>query len=287
MKLREVPMGKFDGILFCSDIDGTLLNSEGLISEGNKAAIKYFQDNGGAFTACTGRHPNVVKYALSEIKINAPIISYNGAIIYDHDAGETVRLMPLSDETILDCIRFVDKDRDIIDLVLSARNDSIYFAVDRENGGYFAPDGKAKGARFSTPEECFESLPKENLYKALFRVVPSGSERVRDAAIEFFADNEVSRSWIRGVEVNHWEGTKGPSSRYLAQKMGKRLLVCAGDYENDLSMIRDADIGFAMENGVDEVKSVADVIAPNCSADGIKWIIEYLEKEIDCGGIKL
>ena len=278
-------MGKFDGILFCSDIDGTLLNSEGLISEGNKAAIKYFQDNGGAFTACTGRHPNVVKYALSEIKINAPIISYNGAIIYDHDAGETVRLMPLSDETILDCIRFVDKDRDIIDLVLSARNDSIYFAVDRENGGYFAPDGKAKGARFSTPEECFESLPKENLYKALFRVVPSGSERVRDAAIEFFADNEVSRSWIRGVEVNHWEGTKGPSSRYLAQKMGKRLLVCAGDYENDLSMIRDADIGFAMENGVDEVKSVADVIAPNCSADGIKWIIEYLEKEIDAGRI--
>ena len=278
-------MGKFDGILFCSDIDGTLLNSEGLISEGNKAAIKYFQDNGGAFTACTGRHPNVVKYALSEIKINAPIISYNGAIIYDHDAGETVRLMPLTDETILDCIRFVDKDRDIIDLVLSARNDSIYFAVDRENGGYFAPDGKAKGARFSTPEECFESLPKENLYKALFRVVPSGSERVRDAAIEFFADNEVSRSWIRGVEVNHREGTKGPSSRYLAQKMGKRLLVCAGDYENDLSMIRDADIGFAMENGVDEVKSVADVIAPNCSADGIKWIIEYLEKEIDAGRI--
>ena len=50
-------------------------------------------------------------------------------------------------------------------------------------------------------------------------------------------------------------------------------------------MIRDADIGFAMENGVDEVKSVADVIAPNCSADGIKWIIEYLEKEIDAGRI--
>ena len=43
-------MGKFDGILICTDLDGTLLRKDKSISEENLAAIDYFCDNGGAFT---------------------------------------------------------------------------------------------------------------------------------------------------------------------------------------------------------------------------------------------
>ena len=50
-------MKKFDGILFCTDLDGTLLESDHKISKENIEAIRYFQSEGGLFTFLTGRMP--------------------------------------------------------------------------------------------------------------------------------------------------------------------------------------------------------------------------------------
>lgn len=51
-------LGKFDGILICSDIDGTILENStfGSIFEKNAEAVKHFTDNGGRFTFITGRY---------------------------------------------------------------------------------------------------------------------------------------------------------------------------------------------------------------------------------------
>ena len=43
-------MGKFDGILICTDLDGTLYKNDKTISEENKEAIEYFKREGGYFT---------------------------------------------------------------------------------------------------------------------------------------------------------------------------------------------------------------------------------------------
>ena len=50
-------MGKFDGILICTDLDGTLINSSEKVSKENLDAIEYFKANGGLFTFVTGRLP--------------------------------------------------------------------------------------------------------------------------------------------------------------------------------------------------------------------------------------
>ena len=54
-------MGKFDGVLICSDIDGTLTDSCGKISTENCRAIEYFQSEGGMFTVSTGRYHNFIE----------------------------------------------------------------------------------------------------------------------------------------------------------------------------------------------------------------------------------
>ena len=75
-------MGKFDGILICSDWDGTLCSGHD-IPEVNISAIRYFQENGGKFTVCTGRYfPYIENYA-EKISPNVPLISLNGACIID------------------------------------------------------------------------------------------------------------------------------------------------------------------------------------------------------------
>jgi hydroxymethylpyrimidine pyrophosphatase-like HAD family hydrolase len=59
-------------------------------------------------------------------------------------------------------------------------------------------------------------------------------------------DYYVSRSWKTGIEIQSSDSTKGVSARQIKAFTGADLLVCAGDYENDVTMIEAADIGYAV-----------------------------------------
>lgn len=90
-------MGKFDGILLLSDLDGTLLTSRRSISPENLAAIRYFIEQGGRFSVATGRSKPAMEHFLEELPINAPAVIYNGAVVYDFEAGRPVWQCPLGE----------------------------------------------------------------------------------------------------------------------------------------------------------------------------------------------
>ena len=48
-------MGRFDGVMILTDMDGTLLNSQRQLSRGNQEAAGYFMEQGGLFSVATGR----------------------------------------------------------------------------------------------------------------------------------------------------------------------------------------------------------------------------------------
>ncbi|MBQ7986561.1 MAG: HAD hydrolase family protein, partial [Clostridia bacterium] len=81
-------MGKFDGILLCTDLDGTLLTSESIVSEENIRAINYFKEQGGKFTFVTGRVPKGAGLMRKWVEPNAPIVVFNGAGVYDFEKEE-------------------------------------------------------------------------------------------------------------------------------------------------------------------------------------------------------
>ena len=74
-------MGKFDGILICTDLDGTLLNGDYKVSEENAKAIEYFKREGGYFTFITGRMYYYAEDIYEMVKPNAPIGCGNGAAV--------------------------------------------------------------------------------------------------------------------------------------------------------------------------------------------------------------
>ena len=76
-------MGKFDGYLFCTDLDGTLLNNAGKISPENRQAIQWFKAEGGLFTFITGRMPFFVTDMVREVDPNTCIGCVNGGGLYD------------------------------------------------------------------------------------------------------------------------------------------------------------------------------------------------------------
>lgn len=74
-------MEKFQNMLLCCDLDGTLLNSQSEMSENNRKAIEYFKSYGGKFTFVTGRTPQgIVRFA---DMIDMPVVLLNGTEIYD------------------------------------------------------------------------------------------------------------------------------------------------------------------------------------------------------------
>ena len=80
-------MGKFDGILICSDWDGTLFCG-GEVPRGSVEAIKYFQSEGGIFTICSGRQPSFLREYGHFVTPNTYALCYNGALICDLESGE-------------------------------------------------------------------------------------------------------------------------------------------------------------------------------------------------------
>ena len=78
-------MKTFEGILICTDLDGTLLRNDKSISRENSEAIEYFKANGGRFTFVTGRMPYFSQKAREMINPNAPIGCINGGGVYDYE----------------------------------------------------------------------------------------------------------------------------------------------------------------------------------------------------------
>ncbi|MBQ7090074.1 MAG: HAD family phosphatase, partial [Clostridia bacterium] len=101
-------MKKFEGMLFCTDLDGTLYRDDKTISRENLEAIEYFKAEGGAFTFITGRVPKTSKHIYEAIRPNAPFGCFNGGAIYSH-LEEKYLWSRQVDESAIELVRAVDK----------------------------------------------------------------------------------------------------------------------------------------------------------------------------------
>ena len=76
-------MGIFSDVLLTVDYDRTLTAPDSTIPERNLEAIRYFIENGGAFTVNTGRSVPMTKVFRDKVPVNAPLLLYNGSAAYD------------------------------------------------------------------------------------------------------------------------------------------------------------------------------------------------------------
>ena len=251
-------MGKFDGILLCSDFDGTFAKNEVPI-EANMEAIKYFKENGGMFTIASGRDHPFLENIFGEHKFGVPVICMNGAIIYDYDNKKVLsrRIMRgTTREKLMSIASFVEG---VSNINLVSVNDGLQ--------KFMVSEGKI---------ELPDDLPE--LYKFAVRISgakPEG-DRAKEMVARIMSENVVERSSSNYIEVLDPASTKSLSTLALKKAVGAHTLVCVGDYENDIGMIRTADIGYAVDNAIDELKAVADRITVSCEEGAIAKIIEEL-----------
>lgn len=252
-------MKDFSDILICSDFDGTLFKD--FVSDKDAKAIRYFQEHGGAFTLCTGRFPTVLKdKKVTNVTLNAPMICMNGALIYDIEKEKKLFEEIMSADVSEAILKICEKHEDIDNIFLPTRNNDVETSY---------------CSSFET--EQITALIKQGVYKIVFHINNERCDEILERILALTPKKfAISRSWKTGVEIQQATASKGLSARKVANMLGRKTLICVGDYENDISMIKEADIGYAVANACEPLKKAADRITNENVGGAIAEIIYSL-----------
>jgi len=267
-------MKKFEGILICTDLDGTLLCDDKSISAKNVEAIEYFKAEGGFFTVITGRVPQTTMEICKTVKPNAPIGCINGAGVYDWSRGEYIWAQTVPD--------------DICELV-AAVYDEIPDAAAQINtfGPLYFQSYNSAMIRFrdinnlpdlqKSCDEITEPITKiffaDDDEEKLLRVIDILSKHPKSGLFSYI------RSEIDKYEILPKGISKGTALLKIAEVMGidKRRTVAVGDYNNDIPMMQAASVGVAVGNACEEAKTAADYITVTNENAAIAKVIEDIE----------
>lgn len=264
-------MAMFDDILLTVDFDRTLTGPDGQIPQRNLEAIKYFIAGGGSFTMNTGRSVATFWKYLDAIPHNAPFLMYNGSAAYD--GGQLTLLKPID----LDPWETLHTMRKLFpELNLEVQGPKFHYLIEPQPelvALYNNQQWRYVIAKDGEPVEPFIKFalfgkPLEPVVSDLFKITPEEDQMFRNAenTIRKLYDGkvEVFRAAPRIIDVHAKGVSKNAAARALQARLGKKLLVCVGDAENDISMLDGADHAFCPADGV-----VADRYETVCNcADG-------------------
>ena len=274
-------MGIFSNVLLCSDYDNTLtgivdpagLDENGdvrlLIPDDNLREIEKFKAEGGLFTVSSGRARSYYKDVISKsVTPNAPLILGNGADIYDAAADEDVLIRAMDDSALAMAKDMIARFPQIT--VEAHRTDTICVI-------YCAPWDEFHCKNFSLPPDEFKT--------PWTKIVFVGPKDEISKAVEYLWANYPEFSAVHSsdtvCETQAPGVTKGTAARYLADKLGRSVLVCVGDSPNDIEMLQEADYAFVAADGKESVRALGFRSAAPCTqgtvADAIRQLRAILE----------
>ena len=282
--------------LIASDMDGTLLNDDHMISEENLMAIRKAQEMGRHFTIVTGRDYGAVKSYLEECNLKCECILSNGAEYRDVN-GNIIESVYMNKESVKIAFDILSEAGLCIQLMTN-------------NGSYITnkeSDKKAIIDRFKlfnptmTEEEVKKFVAKfhkergmkeiDNIYEILesnvevLKIVTFDNDEkliaaLKDKLRESTSDLAVASTFSNDIEISDIKAQKGLILAKTIKKMGidKSEVIVLGDSFNDYSMFTEFENSYAMENAIPEIKEIAKYITDTNNNDGVaKAIYKALE----------
>ena len=266
-------MGRFDGILICTDLDGTLYKNDKSVSEENLEAIRYFKSEGGYFTFITGRMPYYAGKALGLIEPNAPFGCINGGGLYDHLKKDYVWNTELDREAFT-LVEHIEKTFPEVGIQVSSLYHTFFYRFNDAMHAFRAraelPDLRSHYRDITEPigKVFFATFSEEEI-----RAVEN-ELRAHPLADKFeFIRSERSLFEILPKGVN-----KGISITKLADHLNIDIskTIAVGDYNNDVPMLKAAGLGVAVSNACKEALEVADLVTVSNEESAIARIINEL-----------
>ena len=269
---------RYEDTVILTDLDGTLFNSQGLVSTENRAAISEYINQGGLFGVATGREPHNARLHLPNLPMNAPSIVLNGAAIYDF-LDERYLSSVLIDQAaarqVLEHCRNLQLPLD----VQIYTTEGIYYATPLETAdpGFL----RIHQPTSFQPMDCLVAKKwmkvvllereKDALESMVSYLQSSGLYR-KISLVEGTTDVVKIGKYQELLPANINKGTGVSLLRDLPEYSG-RSIIAVGDYWNDMELLQTADIPCAPENAIPEVKAVSKFVLPSHNESAIAWLI--------------
>lgn len=267
--------------LFVSDLDGTLFNSEKVVSHYSADMINRFIAQGGLFTIATARMAFICDKKLSEINLNLPGIVMNGACLYSFNEKKYMDVQAIEPSRIEEIEKILsDEDHNAYMYAYNNNSLSIFYRSEPTEADVSYVGKYAQ-------EACHE-----------IRQVESFTQTANDRQIIFFASTgskeKIMHIWdklkeITGIEsvvysniynglycmdVFDQKANKANALMRLKKLLQVDKITAFGDNQNDISMMRIADLCYAPENALEEVKLMANEVLDSCDNDGVARFLQ-------------
>lgn len=283
--------------LVAIDLDGTLLNSYGEISNKNKETLKKAIKKGTEVVLASGRPIMSVKNLANEIGCDNYIICGNGAITYDLQKEEIIYNRFLEKLKVLQIIKICEENSIFYnvytkDTILTKNLNYNILFYNQEN----ATKPENKKTRINIVEDIYEYIKnrKEEDYlkiticdndKVIFGSIIRKLRQIKDTDVLDVA--HMSRKMIKDgtenvlmeyfyTEITNINVDKWQAIEDLIQKLQieKEEVIAIGDNINDAEMVKNAGLGVMMQNAAPYIKEMADIIVKDNDNDGVAEVIE-------------
>lgn len=257
--------------LIAADMDDTLLNAESDLTERTQAAVKRAMEAGAMFALASGRMTESMQPFAEQLGVNAPVIAYNGALVYDPRDGRKLFCNAIPAKIARGVLKMLED----MNIYVQAYPGEGYFCDRRcEYTAGYEKSIRQPIVELGQPlSECMNS----DMVKLLAIASPEELDRVMPILRKAFPKGVTfMKSKAHYCEIVAEGVDKSRALKALSESLDIPAdgVMAFGDGQNDASMIAFAGTGVAMENAVDECKRVAKVIAPRSTEDGVAQVIE-------------
>jgi Cof subfamily protein (haloacid dehalogenase superfamily) len=273
-------------VLIVTDLDGTFFGKRGSLVERNIEAVELLNRLGGHFTIATGRYHVNLKQRWKDMGriVRIPIISCNGACLSDVFTDEVYAERFIDKTSAMDIIYYIKENYPTLGVRLSI-----------PSGFLSSPDMCRASERVRREMEnqdksCSLTLPEDrwleyDWYKIVIRgeceELDALSEDVKRLTGDLLSVNKSGATFLEFQAAGTSKATMLPYLRDICrERTGREVtLYACGDYENDIEMLKAADVAVCPSGAMDKVKAVSDLCLCDHTEGLIADLVEYIIRE--------
>lgn len=283
--------------LVAVDLDGTMLDSYGQVTENTKAVIQKTIEKGTDIIIASGRPIDSIKTIAKEIGSNKYFIAGNGALIYDIQKNEVLYEKYMKKEKVLEIIKICEENS----IAYNVYTDKTILATSlKYNVLYYHKENlkkqEDKRTHINIVENMYEYIQKmkEERFlkiticddsKTVFQSIIRKLDKIKD--IEILDVSHMSRKVIEQgteeipieyyyTEISSKDVDKWYAIEFLMEKLNikKEEVIAIGDNVNDKKMIEQSGLGIAMGQSMPQLKELADYVTSSNTEEGVAKAIE-------------
>lgn len=260
--------------LVVTDMDGTLLNTEGHIPEGFWRILHKLHDRGVAFAPASGRQLATLKNQFERADAPLSYIAENGTVVvHEGNIISLTTINPESVHAIIDATRASDVDMGVV----VCRPERAY--VERKDDA-FRSEGSKYYLSLTEVDDLHGVVNDEVIKIAVFTFEDAESTAapaLRDAAPR----EKVVVSGKHWVDIMDQRADKGRALQTLCEAMAIPVSqsLAFGDYLNDMELLQAAGTSYAMANAHPDIMAIADEIAPSNADAGVLQVLREMLEE--------